>query len=97
MVKSSGAPENRLSGSMSLKTLDSWKRVGHWGACDLIYKAKDPQVGQGVPHNGKTFRRFSTQWKKGFHSVENLDFGLFSGGALRQVAFPRSPHRAAAL
>ena len=31
------------------------------------------------PHNGKTFRDFSTQWKNFFHSVENLDFRLFSG------------------
>jgi hypothetical protein len=23
------------------------------------------------PHNGKSFRDFSTQWKKCFHSVEN--------------------------
>ena len=31
------------------------------------------------PHNGKTFRRFSTQWKEFVHTVENSDFGLFSG------------------
>ena len=31
------------------------------------------------PHNGKTFRDFSTQWKIFFHSVENLVLGLFSG------------------
>jgi len=30
------------------------------------------------PHNGKSFRDFSTQWKKCFHSVENLVLGLFS-------------------
>jgi len=32
-----------------------------------------------IPHNGKSFRDFSTQWKKCFHSVENLVLGLFSG------------------
>ncbi len=31
------------------------------------------------PHNGKTFRRFSTQWKEFVHTVENSDFRLFSG------------------
>jgi hypothetical protein len=31
------------------------------------------------PHNGKSFRDFSTQWKKCFHSVENSVLGLFSG------------------
>ena len=30
------------------------------------------------PHNGKTFRRFSTQWKEFVHTVENLILGLFS-------------------
>ena len=25
----------------------------------------------GFPHNGKSFRGFSTQWKKVFHTVEN--------------------------
>jgi hypothetical protein len=24
------------------------------------------------PHNGKSFRDFSTQWEKVFHSVENV-------------------------
>jgi len=31
------------------------------------------------PHNGKSFRDFSTQWKNFFHGVENLVLGLFSG------------------
>ena len=31
------------------------------------------------PHNGKSFRDFSTQWKNFFHSVENSVLGLFSG------------------
>jgi hypothetical protein len=31
------------------------------------------------PRNGKSFRDFSTQWKKCFHSVENSVYGLFSG------------------
>ena len=35
--------------------------------------------GSFFPHNGKTFRRFSTQWKNFFHGVENPDIGLFSG------------------
>ena len=31
------------------------------------------------PHNGKSFRDFSTQWKECFHTVENSVLGLFSG------------------
>lgn len=31
------------------------------------------------PRNGKTFRRFSTQWKEFVHTVENSVLGLFSG------------------
>jgi len=31
------------------------------------------------PHNGKTFRDFSTQWKEFVHTVENSVLGLFSG------------------
>ena len=36
---------------------------------------KFPHCGKNspiFPHNGKYFRRFSTQWKKVFHSVENF-------------------------
>ena len=36
---------------------------------------------ESFPHNGKTFRHFSTQWKECFHGVENSDFRLFSGGS----------------
>jgi hypothetical protein len=42
------------------------------------------------PHNGKTFRRFSTQWKEFVHTVENLVFRLFSG-ALERGAAPGAP------
>ena len=49
------------------------------------------------PHNGKSFRDFSTQWKNFFHSVENLDFrlfsvvfGLFSGAVERSTRRPLS-------
>ncbi len=31
------------------------------------------------PHNGKSFRDFSTQWKECFHSVENSGLGLIYG------------------
>jgi len=34
---------------------------------------------KSFPHNGKSFRDFSTQWKEFVHTVENSDFGLFSG------------------
>ena len=47
------------------------------------------------PHNGKSFRDFSTQWKECFHSVENsvlglfsLVFGLFSGAVERSARRP---------
>ena len=49
------------------------------------------------PHNGKSFRDFSTQWKKCFHSVENSVlgllsgvFGLFSGAVERSTRRPLS-------
>ena len=49
------------------------------------------------PHNGKTFRRFSTQWKEFVHTVENLVlwlfsgvFGLFSGAVERSTRRPLS-------
>ena len=38
--------------------------------------------GAGFPHNGKSFRGFSTQWKKVFHSVENFS----PGRARRRIA-----------
>ena len=43
---------------------------------------KFPHCGKkrpNFPHNGKTFRRFSTQWKEFVHNVENSEFRLFSG------------------
>ena len=49
------------------------------------YKDRPPRTLFGrprqvcFPHNGKTFRSFSTQWKNLFHTVENSDFRLFSG------------------
>jgi hypothetical protein len=52
------------------------------------------KTGPFFPHNGKTFAVFSTQWKKCFHSVENSDFGLFSGVfGCSLVAVERSTRR----
>ncbi len=44
----------------------------------------------GFPRYGKLFRNFSTQWKKCFHSVENLVLGLFSGAVERSARRPLS-------
>ena len=48
------------------------------------------KTGLIFPHNGKLFRNFSTQWKKCFHSVENLVLGLFSGAVERSTRRPLS-------
>ena len=42
--------------------------------CGMIVEKYFPHCGKKgpiFPHNGKTFRQCSTQWKKCFHSVEN--------------------------
>ena len=47
--------------------------------------------GEGFPRNGKSFRGFSTQWKKVFHGVENPGFRASGGFAeIRSVKLERA-------
>jgi peptide/nickel transport system permease protein len=47
--------------------------------------------GEGFPHNGKSFRGFSTQWKKVFHTVEKPGFRAEGGPAeIRSVRLERA-------
>ena len=47
--------------------------------------------GAGFPHHGKSFRGFSTPWKKVFHSVENPGFRAEGGPAeIRSVRLERA-------
>ncbi len=47
--------------------------------------------GPGFPHHGKTFRGFSTLWKKVFHSVENPGFRAEGGFAeIRRVRLEKA-------